>query len=239
MLIQWPDRYYHTDLDTPDRCDPASLALAVRSAATYAGFIAGAGAAECHWLLGLVSRAARRRMLAALDGPTPWSRAEGERERGLRALASLGRLALGTPAHDPIVAELRAQLPLAVEELEGFWESEVLPGLVRQSRPALRFGGRVPERLLAGLLPPMRSLCAGWDALPQAERIGWSALEDALPGGGTACDVSWFACDGMRGIGDIEAMLEREGHDITPGALEQWFDALTRLGVVRWRDETR
>lgn len=239
MLIQWPDRYYHTDLDTPERCDPASLALAVRSAATYAAFVAQAGARECRWLLGLVSRAARRRMLAALDGPTPWLRAEGERERGLRALASLGRLALGTRADDPIVTELRAQLPLAVEELEGFWESEVLPGLVRQSRPLVRSGGRVPERLLDGLLPPMRSLCEGWDALPIEERVGWPRLEDALPGGGTACDLAWFACDGQRGTADIEAMLEREGYDIAEGALERWFDALTRLGAARWSDAGR
>src|SRR5439155_24348358 len=28
MLIQWPDRFYHSALDTPDRCDPRSLALA-------------------------------------------------------------------------------------------------------------------------------------------------------------------------------------------------------------------
>src|SRR5204863_223323 len=32
MLIQWPDRYYHSNLDTPERCDPDSLALAARAA---------------------------------------------------------------------------------------------------------------------------------------------------------------------------------------------------------------
>ncbi len=239
MLIQWPDRYYHTDLDTPERSDPASLAFAVRSAATYAGFLAGAGARECEWLAGLVARGARRRMLAALELPEPWSRAEGERERGLRALASLGRLALGARADDPIVATLRAQLPLAVEELEGFWDSEVLPGLARVARPPLRIGGRVPERLVPALLSPMRSLCEGWDALTDEERLGWNAIEDALPGGSTACDLAWFACDGVRGVADIEAMLEREGHSIVEGALERWFEALARLGVARFKDDAR
>ena len=28
MLIQWPDRFYHTSADTPDRTDPGSLARA-------------------------------------------------------------------------------------------------------------------------------------------------------------------------------------------------------------------
>ena len=35
MLIQWPDRYYHTDHDTPDRCDPDSLALAVHAGVDF------------------------------------------------------------------------------------------------------------------------------------------------------------------------------------------------------------
>lgn len=236
MLIQWPDRYYHTDLDTPERCDPASLALAVRSAATYAAFIAGAGVQECEWMLGLVSRSARRRMLVALDSPEPWHAAEAERERGLRSLASVGRFARGAGADDPLVRFLRNELPLAVEELEGFWEGEVLPGLERRPRPAARSGGRVPERLLPGLLPPMRSLCEGWDALPVAERLAWPALEQALPGGATTADLAWFACDGQRGIADLEAAIEREGQRIRPGALEAWFDGLVRLGSARWRD---
>src|SRR5439155_1242169 len=36
MLIQWPDRFYHSSHDTPDKTDPRSLELAVRCAATYA-----------------------------------------------------------------------------------------------------------------------------------------------------------------------------------------------------------
>src|SRR5262249_30426222 len=35
MLIQWPDRYYHSNLDSPARCDPGALAHAARIAAVY------------------------------------------------------------------------------------------------------------------------------------------------------------------------------------------------------------
>jgi len=56
LLIQWPDRYYHSDYDTPERCDPHSLALAARTAAAYAAFLACAGAPEVRTLFELAGR---------------------------------------------------------------------------------------------------------------------------------------------------------------------------------------
>jgi hypothetical protein len=50
MLIQWPDRFYHTAADTPDRTDPHSLARAGALAAMYAYWLAMAGSAEATWL---------------------------------------------------------------------------------------------------------------------------------------------------------------------------------------------
>src|SRR5207249_4974649 len=92
MMIQWPDRFYHSSYDTPDRCDPASLALAARSAATYAAFLAAAGPREGAWLLEAVRRGALRRSLAALEQSDPARASGAEALRGDRALASLARL---------------------------------------------------------------------------------------------------------------------------------------------------
>jgi aminopeptidase-like protein len=50
MLIQWPDRFYHTAADTPDRTDPQSLARAGSLAAAYTYWLATAGANEATWL---------------------------------------------------------------------------------------------------------------------------------------------------------------------------------------------
>ncbi|MFB0568307.1 MAG: hypothetical protein ACETV0_01615, partial [Nitrososphaeria archaeon] len=51
MLIQWPDKFYHTSEDTVDKVDPQSLAVAVNVAATYAYFLAQAGLLEAEWLM--------------------------------------------------------------------------------------------------------------------------------------------------------------------------------------------
>ncbi len=50
MLIQWPDRFYHTSADTPDRTDPNSLRRTGALAAAYAYWLAAAGDAEAAWL---------------------------------------------------------------------------------------------------------------------------------------------------------------------------------------------
>ena len=50
MLIQWPDRYWHTSEDTLDKVDPRMLAVLGGLATTYAYFVANAGEREAAWL---------------------------------------------------------------------------------------------------------------------------------------------------------------------------------------------
>ena len=235
MLIQWPDRYYHSDLDTPDRCDPASLALAARAAATYAGFVAAAGPAELTWLLAFTARGARRRLLTALDRAQGWPAALAERERGQRAIASVQRLTLGLREDDPTVRALRVHLPLAAEELEGFWEGEIAPSLARLDPPPAFERGRVPRRITPSLPPPMRWLADGWDDLGEPARSRLLALETEIPGGSTALDLAWFACDGERGVGEIATMLAREGWSVGCERLTEWFELAATLGLAAWR----
>ena len=236
MLIQWPDRYYHSDLDTPERCDPDALALAARAASTYAGFLAALGPRELPWLIDLVARGSRRRLLAALDRPEPASACRAERERGQRALASVHRLTRGLPAARSLAATLAAHLPHAVESLEGFWEGEVEPALTGAPPTAVPAPGRVPRPLGAALPPPMRWLAEGWEHMQEHDRARLLSLEATIPGGSTALDLAWFACDGERGVGDIAAMLAREGWPVPPDQLEEWFDLAAKLGFTAWRE---
>ncbi|MDA1330469.1 MAG: DUF4910 domain-containing protein [Chloroflexi bacterium] len=50
LLIQWPDKYYHTSEDTLEKVDPTTLARSGVLAAAYAYFVANAGRAEATWL---------------------------------------------------------------------------------------------------------------------------------------------------------------------------------------------
>ena len=55
MLIQWPDKFYHTSFDTIDKVDPEMLRKVALMTATYAYFIANAGDGEAIWLANEVS----------------------------------------------------------------------------------------------------------------------------------------------------------------------------------------
>src|SRR5439155_907415 len=59
MLIQWPDRFYHSSHDTPDKTDPRSLELAVRCAATYAATLAALDREGLEAVTAMVARGAR------------------------------------------------------------------------------------------------------------------------------------------------------------------------------------
>ena len=237
MLIQWPDRFYHSNLDTPDKVDPASLALAARSGATYAAFLASVGAEEIRWLLFMLARAARRRTLIALDRADAIDAVETERLRGLVSLASVERLVRGLPQNDSAVLALRQTLPLAIDELEGFHETEVLPALKRLAPMMVADAlppTRTPVRLLMVLPSPIRHLIEGWRESALESREEWLALEQEL--GSTALDVAWFACDGRRDLRAITRSLAAEGHSGDEAQLERWFTLTQQLGLSGWRD---
>jgi hypothetical protein len=82
----------------------------------------------------------------------------------------------------------------------------------------------------------MRWLVEGWELLDERTRGRWLALEGSIPGGSTALDLAWFACDGRRGVGDIAALLAREGWPVTPEPLEEWFEFTATVGLTAWRD---
>ena len=50
MIIHWPDKFYHTSEDTPEKVSPDSLARSGALAAVYAYWLATAGPAEAEWL---------------------------------------------------------------------------------------------------------------------------------------------------------------------------------------------
>jgi aminopeptidase YwaD len=134
MLIQWPDKFYHTSADTPDKVSPDSLARSGTLAAAYACWLANAGPAEVRWLAHLmVSRYATRTATGAAEavasGVGVQARARFERLHAFRAqrmaaaLRELVRLDAGYAAHLPAargeVAEIAARELAWVREQMG------------------------------------------------------------------------------------------------------------------------
>ena len=144
MLIHWPDRFYHTSEDTPEKVSPDSLA---RSGASPRRMLTGwppRARAEAEWLGHLmVSRFANwaSRAAAEVVEVVRGARREGERaaawrryqklnsfraERMAAALADLARLDAGAASHAPMWRE-RVMQTAATEAL---WATTTLDGLV-------------------------------------------------------------------------------------------------------------
>ncbi len=232
MLIQWPDRYYHSSHDTPDKCDPRSLALAARCAATYAGFLSSAGAREVAWVGEAVERGARRRLLDALDAADSARAFARERRRGLRAIASLARI--GAP---------ETALRGAAASLEAFAarEGACVPECALPPREPLGPRSR-PRRAIGAPLEYQRHLLAGWSRLGDEARDAWRSDEAHIPGGTTTLELAWYACDGIRTLDEIAHLVWLEsgvevptvGQEGGAPGLREFFDRAASLELCAW-----
>ena len=228
MLIQWPDRYYHSSHDTPDKPRSASLALAVRCAATYAAWVAAAGAREQAWLLEAVGRGARRRLLAAVDAPDQEPALARERERGRRALASLARLGLDQGA----IAEAQGRLDgFAGRELAGAGDRAAPPADVARPGHKLPAASIRPTRTLPVPLHAQRHLLPGWPALGREARERWRAREEGTADAAMLTDLAWYACDGRRTLDEIARLVWLETGRDEPELIADWFALTEALGL--------
>ena len=225
LLIQWPDRFYHSSHDTPDKTDPDSLALAVRCAATYAGFLGDAGPDEVAWLSAVATRGARRRILVALDEPDPERGVERETLRASRAIASLARLEVPAAVREG-----------AVRELEAFVRREAAARSTASPVAASPAGSdsRRPRRRAGHALGFLPRLLPGWRSLSRDEREAWRRVELATPDAALLGDVAWQACDGTRSLAEIARLVWLEtGREAQP-FVGELFGLTARLGLTEW-----
>lgn len=219
MLIQWPDRFYHSNHDTLDRVAPESLALAARCAATYAAFLAHAGPAEAAWLEGLVGRRSRRSILAALDRPDPGRHVELEALRGDSALMSLERLGVSPE-----------RIEAARRELTAFVARETRGVPPVAAARAERAGPR-PRRTGLGPLGFMNRLLPGWPRLAPEIRDAWRRRQRATNQADRIADLAWLACDGQRSLDQILHLVWLESGTAPVEFVGELFELTERLGL--------
>jgi hypothetical protein len=245
LLIQWPDRFYHTTADTLDKVDPASLQRASALAASYAYFVASANAREAAWLAREMNyrfelRMARKlqsAVTAALSGAAPvgpsWERRMDFRvDRQEAALASLRRL---DPAFDPAPWRAAARSlgsaawGRARDVLEDWQaaEPEQLPAEDAALVPTRRFRGPISLR------PYLRRLPEAERANAQAMLKHHGAFAD-LP-----ADVALYWADGTRTLAEILDLTELETEVRDATGLAEYFKLLAKLELIELRHPGR
>jgi hypothetical protein len=152
MLIQFPDRFYHTSADTLDKIDPDMLRRAATAAALYLYFLASAGPREAAWLGGVMTGFFARDASRLVDEAVALSaHARGSSGAGhLTEVAS--RLAFRA---DRKRAGLRALARALTGETEPAWldplEEEVASAATREAERFARLVGALGELPTGGL----------------------------------------------------------------------------------------
>jgi aminopeptidase YwaD len=254
MLSQWPDRFYHSSADTPDRVSPESLGLSGALAAAYAWWLAGAGPAEARWLgHWMVTRFADRagrdaaesaeRLQMARTGSDAarilaehGRRSEFRRERMLAALDTLRGL---DPHIDPELAALRASVD-AASSAEGGWLEAQARALPLAEAPAwtaskaewqAEAARLVPRRLMPGPVDAVMALQAqGGQLLPDYWALAPSGQAAGAFHDRTALGQYWV--DGRRSIAEITELVSLEAGSPADDLLLRYFKLLAQAGLL-------
>ncbi len=253
MLVQAPDRTYHTNLDRPECLSATAVRRMGDWLGGHVGHLCSAGPAEIGELARLGVRYARRRLVEVAR--TVSERHPGEEPTALRHHAEQER------------RRLTGLLRLLPAEDQPVWVEGTNPAL-----PTVNARGLSPEtaareqveRLAARIVPPVvrnEGIQAAapvdrWAALA-ARRIplktfcGFLAAENLTPdvhrrlcrvaGGTFGWGAPWWLqwalgwSNGKRPLLQIGDLLRHEGRGVPCERLVRTFDILAREGFVRWR----
>jgi aminopeptidase YwaD len=246
MLIQWPDRFYHTTADTLEKVSAEALKRSCVLAGTYAYWLATAGSREVDWLAHEMTACFKRRIISHLqngitmkdDGTSehglPWrQRLDYWIERQQSAFDSLSRLQTDfDPKPWTRAAEYFANSEWATVEpllqpkdgVDNRVESTSPPQVDDRGQrvPQREFPGPVSVRSLLRFHPP--ELADRLRALQEAHED----LPRVLP------TLALYWADGKRDINEIVRMVELESGIRAPDYILGYFDILAELDMIAW-----
>lgn len=224
-FINWPDRFYHTSEDTPDKLSAETLARAGALAATFVYTIANAGKDEAIALAEMVAaqapalferevtlQAAKARD-ALRDGPTDLGERLGHGRNRLQYLAQREAAALQS-VNELLTATERKQARPRLTELEGEIEAAHATAQRRYGRLLEDMGDSHGQS--APLAPAARRLTAD-------ERRAAALIPRRLLIGPVSSD---------RFPPEAQALLKRAGKGGLPGRLLFWVDGRRSLWEV-------
>jgi hypothetical protein len=178
MVDCWPDRFYHSNLDTPDKLSQGSLVRSTVIAAAYVYLLASAGLEESLWMARLTLNSWKHRILQG-----------GNLVQGEDALRSMLRMEPG----------LSAEVEEMIQELRDFAGREWAAAVHWKEKPVT--GGEenegmveIPTRLEGGVIKPLQWKPPTPEQLSPAGNTSLAALRQEHPG----IENVWWLLNGRR-----------------------------------------
>lgn len=260
MLIQWPDRYWHTSADTVDKVDPKMLARVAVLTAAYAHWLATAGEEQALWLgqeMGTrfevrLAQRAQQAIGEGLAAETPlalaqaWTafqrQADFWHDRHLAALTTLDRLSPtvkvlleGFARAGRTLLRQKERARTALRRKLAILDLEELSSLSSEEPWQAEAARLAPRRLYRGPL----SLRVHLARLSAEDRLAWHRLtERAGEGWTTAHLLAEYWSDGERTLREIVDLVELESGQRRGAELLECFRLLEKMGLVELREVT-
>ncbi len=255
MIIQWPDKFYHTSQDTPDKVDPAMLGRVGSLSATYAYFLANAGSQEATWLGYEMAARFKRDVVRLVQEKVTEATHSSEEgadklvetvallskkvaylvEREQQALASLNRLSpeIAVEGWQEEVAEFAERELARGEEAIGVCAGEraELPAASERELDEWeeKAAELVPRRLYRGPIPLRPYL----HQLSEEERERWWQMrQEHKKGFRILPTLAVYWADGKRSLLEIADLIELETGQRDVELLVEYFQTLAKLNLV-------
>lgn len=237
MIIQWPDRFYHTSADTVDKADPAMARRVAVMIATYAYFAANAGPAEAAWLAGEMAAAFPAQLhKAVVESQDPEAMAGFRVDRKLADLEALRRLGGSDAVLERALETCTRQVKLAAEmELQRVALADRAPAAEAAAEPVVE--GWTGSADLAAIRPARRwpgpvSLRGHLCLLAEAEQESWRQFSAAHSKTAGVADYLCFWADGQRTLSEICRLAALETGVRDDAFALGYFQLLARLDLV-------
>ena len=260
MLIQWPDKFWHTSGDTLEKVDPRMLGVLGGLATTYAYFLANAGRREVDWLGNEMLAKFRARLARTVQGALTDAvaakngvelsaaatrliqRAEFARDGQREALRSLLRLAR---EESGLVTGLQSEADRAVDH-----ELERARAVVQRQAHELGLpdvpsppqkepdasdreaAALVPGRLFPGPVSP-GAYFHRLSVVEREEVRAWQKEHRAVYH--SVATVANYWVDGKRTVAEIAGLVELETGKGSVPLLVRHFKLLARLELMSMR----
>ncbi len=247
MLIQWPDKFYHTSADTLDKVDPKMLARVATLTASYLYFLANAGPNEAKFCGHILISDFERQMCQILDDCasaqdcTPGklektlSRLEFLLERRCEDMRSLNNLAAPSEqacvqalierlqtqlgrVFDARTEHLRAECTCAQDTPSEIGES-CWDNTAKQTVPRRKHRGPVDTR---GYI----------EYLPKEDSASWFRYLKQNPSARRLTPYVLYWSDGIRTLWDIACLIEKEIGVRDVESVVRYYEILRKCGLI-------
>lgn len=235
MLVQWPDRFYHTSADTPDRVDPKMLGRVAALSGLYAYWLAQAGEREALWLARELSARFRRGVIGDLQAAL--TEADEDAAPGREEVRR--RLEYQVGCHREALESVRRLAPVDVSPYQAadadFAAQEYrrvagdLPDRPVPALPEVEELGWAPRRLVRGPAQPEERVARR----DTATRDRWWDFQQRVRK--TASVVPLLAeywADGRRTVAEIAARIRWETGVEATALIAEYFRWLADLGLA-------